>query len=101
MSSLYGLWQWPLRASLREDAAGMASALAVYGPDRQFSRLGEGLVLGGNLSAFLPEDRFDRQPILTPDGQSWLVADLRLDNRDELTRGLDLTHVFNLKHYEN
>ena len=47
--------------------------------------------MGGNLSAFLPEDRFDRQPILTPDGQSWLVADLRLDNRDELTRALDLT----------
>jgi asparagine synthase (glutamine-hydrolysing) len=33
---------------------------------------------------FLPEDRFDRQPLESQDGRLVLVADCRLDNREEL-----------------
>ena len=91
MSSLYGLWQWPRRPGLARDAALMATALSRYGPDRQFGKVDGAIAFGGNLSAFLPEDCFDRQPVPTQDGQSWLIADLRLDNRAELGISLGLT----------
>ena len=71
----------------------MAHAMTIYGPDKSFlhtdSHTSE-IALGGNLSAFLPEDRFDRQPVATPDGLNWLVADVRIDNRPDLLRELDL-----------
>jgi asparagine synthase (glutamine-hydrolysing) len=50
------------------------------------------LSLGCNLSLSLPEDRFDVQPLRSPDNSLCVVADLRLDNREELARELDLPH---------
>ena len=47
--------------------------------------------LGGCLLHLLPEDRFDRQPLWAPDRSCCLVADVRLDNRADLTRDLNLT----------
>lgn len=44
--------------------------------------------LGRNLHPILPEDRFDQGPIRSE--SHWLVADLRLDNRDELGASLRL-----------
>src|SRR6266542_3207502 len=42
---------------------------------------------GASLQATLPEDDFDRQPLLGTD--RWLfAADVRLDNREELQRAL-------------
>ncbi|HEX2764619.1 MAG TPA: asparagine synthase-related protein [Allosphingosinicella sp.] len=39
---------------------------------------------------FLAEDRFDAQPLLSDDGTLLFAAQVRLDNRDELIRTLDL-----------
>ena len=36
----------------------------------------------------MPEDAFDRQPLIGGEGRYVLVADVRLDNRDELTEAL-------------
>lgn len=61
--------------------------MAMYGVDKSFSHEEARpfpILLGGNLSAFLPEDRFDRQPVQTSDRQDWLAADIRIDNRAEL-----------------
>lgn len=46
--------------------------------------------LGRRLIATVPEDAADRQPYLGRDGSLCLVADIRLDNRDELAGALGL-----------
>jgi asparagine synthase (glutamine-hydrolysing) len=38
----------------------------------------------------LPQDRFDKQPLLIGDGRFVLVADIRIDNREELLQPLGL-----------
>ena len=38
----------------------------------------------------LPEDSFDRQPLIGGGGRYVMVADVRLDNRDELAAALDI-----------
>lgn len=40
---------------------------------------------------FLPEDRFDRQPLLTTDGDTLFLCQVRLDNREELFQKLSLS----------
>ena len=53
--------------------------------------------MGRNLSPLLPEDDWDRQPLIGGDGRYALVADARLDNRAELASqlGLDLADTRN------
>ena len=46
------------------------------------------VALGRRLMRVLPEDAFDRQPLIGGEGRYVLVADIRLDNRDELTEAL-------------
>ena len=67
------------------------SALKRYGPDREAFWSGGRIALGADLTSSLPEDRFDYQPLWSIDGSVCLVADVRLDNRAELARELDLT----------
>jgi len=70
----------------------MLSALEKFGPGRQFFWGDHRIALGGNLSSFLPEDRFDNQPLWSSDRSTCLVADVRLDNRADLARELGLVH---------
>jgi len=65
----------------------MLEAQRIYGSDTRVRGV-EGAVFGINLYATVPEDASDRQPLLI-DGHL-LVADLRVDNRDELARSLGL-----------
>lgn len=48
------------------------------------------VALGCRTQAITPEDRFDRQPLVSADGAHVLVADARIDNREELATGLRL-----------
>jgi asparagine synthase (glutamine-hydrolysing) len=70
----------------------MLAAQSIYGAAASRSWDDAQLSLGCNLSLSLPEDKSDTQPLWTPDHSSCLVADLRLDNREELARQLDLAH---------
>ena len=70
----------------------MLTTLRMYGVDRSFSWSGGHVSLGVNLSSFLPEDRFDNQPVWNADRSSCMVADVRLDNREDLALSLDLVH---------
>jgi asparagine synthase (glutamine-hydrolysing) len=70
----------------------MLTAQSMYGSGRSFSWSGEHIALGGTLSNILPEDIFDTQPLWGADGSVCMVADVRLDNRAELSRELDLVH---------
>jgi asparagine synthase (glutamine-hydrolysing) len=65
----------------------MLKALSIYGRDdcaQYNSRL---FAMGRCLIRLLPEDIFDQQPLFA-DGVSAMVADVRLDHREELGRAL-------------
>ena len=65
-------------------------AQAIYGPHDKSLWDGGEVALGRNLFRILPEDVYDRQPLVGGGGRYTLVADLRLDNREELTRALQI-----------
>ena len=65
----------------------MLRGLALYGR-HQASAVNGPIALGRNLYPLLPEDAFDRAPLVS--GPFRLVADVRLDNRDALIASLDL-----------
>ena len=46
--------------------------------------------LGRAIYRLRPEDRHDRQPLHSPDGATVLIADLRLDHRDDLLTRLGI-----------
>ena len=90
MSAIAGVWHLDRRPQAHSELSGMLDGLAMYGPDRRAAvDLGE-VALGRCLLQVLPEDRNDRQPLVVIAEQSWLVADVRLDNREELIRRLGL-----------
>ncbi|MCA1196654.1 hypothetical protein K9B35_01620 [Sphingomonas sp. R647] len=70
--------------------ARMLDAQARYGPDDRRDWSAGGVGLGRNLMHMLPEDRFDRQPLTGGGGRYRLVADVRLDERDDLARALGI-----------
>ena len=62
----------------------MLDAQLVYGPhDLALAEMGP-VAAGRCLYRLLPEDRFDRQPLIDEGGRFLLVADIRIDNRGEL-----------------
>lgn len=89
MSALAGRWNLDGKPDAGASCKRMLTSQAAYGPhdERQWS---SGPVsLGRRLFRTLPEDRFDRQPLIGGDGNLILVADVRLDNREELATALD------------
>jgi asparagine synthase (glutamine-hydrolysing) len=90
VSAIAGLWRFDGKSEPAADCALMLAALQIYGPHdgRQWS---DGpLAMGRRLFRTLPEDVFDRQPLQSRDGRLTLVADVRLDNRDEIAVALGL-----------
>jgi asparagine synthase (glutamine-hydrolysing) len=93
VSAIAGLWRFDEKPEPAADCARMLAAQQIYGPHdgRQWS---DGpLAVGRRLFRTLPEDAHDRQPLHSRDGRLTLVADLRLDNRDELLARLGLTSL--------
>jgi len=78
-----------------DDARGrvqqMVSALGPYGPHHQAIWSDGPVALGRTLYRTTPEDAHDRQPVRACDETATIIADIRLDNRDELISELDLT----------
>lgn len=90
MTALAGIWDWRGKGGQRAALARMLGAQAIYGPHGQAEWAGGEVALGRRLYRTLPEDAYDRGPVLSADGTRCLVADVRLDNRDELERDLGL-----------
>ena len=63
----------------------MRSALAGHGGDGGDTWALGGAGLGQQLKLVTPEDRFERQPLVSQDGLRVLVSDGRIDNRPELS----------------
>src|SRR6218665_3046102 len=90
MSALAGRWNFDDKPDAALLCRKMLAAQEIYGPDHDASWDGGAVALGRRLYRRLPEDRHDFAPQASPDGRWHLVADVRLDNRDELTERLAL-----------
>jgi len=90
MTALAGLWRLDGNPEAAEACGRMLEAQRIYGPD-DGAQWSEGPVaLGRRLARLLPEDAYDGQPLHSADGHVVLVADVRLDNREELYAALNL-----------
>jgi asparagine synthase (glutamine-hydrolysing) len=89
MTAIAGLWRFDGRPDAAERCERMLAALRMYGRDDVLAWDGGEVAIGRALQRILPEDAFDRQPAPGPAGVA-LVADVRLDNRDELALALDI-----------
>ncbi|MEI9990625.1 MAG: asparagine synthase-related protein [Rhizomicrobium sp.] len=88
MSALAGIWNFDGRPGAARDCARMLAAQSIYGP-HDVSQWDDGsLALGRRLFRTLPEDIHDAQPLAGGGGRFTLIADLRLDNRDDLIGAL-------------
>ncbi len=92
MSAISAIWTKADEPSPRLFHQAMLSALEPYGRHRKCSWDDRRIALGANLSSSFLEDRFDQQPLWSQDRSVCLVADVRLDNRADLARLLDLVH---------
>src|SRR5229473_1938540 len=88
MTALAGLWRFDGRPDAAEGCARMLVVQELYGPHHGAQWSDSAVALGRRLMRVLPEDAFDRQPLVGGEGRYVLVADVRLDNRDELTEAL-------------
>ncbi|HEY0012867.1 MAG TPA: asparagine synthase-related protein [Allosphingosinicella sp.] len=87
MTAIAGYWRFGGGAEARA-CTRMLNAQAVYAPDAPVVREAGPVAMGRRLWKLLPEDRFDRGPVVSAAGL--LAADLRLDNRPELGDALGL-----------
>jgi asparagine synthase (glutamine-hydrolysing) len=83
VTALAGLWDFS-RGGAADRCARMLKAQQIYGPHHSAQANDGPLSLGRNLFRLLPEDVHDRGPVRSEDGRRILVADVRIDNRDEL-----------------
>jgi len=91
MTAIAGLWRFDGRPDAAEGCTRMLAAQKIYGPDHGAQWSDSAVALGRCLMRVLPEDTFDRGPISRGEGRYVLVADVRLDNRDELTEALRIS----------
>ena len=89
MTAITGLWRLDGRPGAAADCERMLGPLQMYGPDAGDSWSDGDVALGRRLYRILPEDDFDRQPLIGGSG-AVVVADARVDNRAELARELGL-----------
>ncbi len=90
MSAIAGVWSFGGDARASALCDHLLDAQSAYGPHRRDSAARGDYAAGRCLYRLLPEDAFDRQPVTSDDGRFMLVADLRIDNRDELISSLSL-----------
>jgi asparagine synthase (glutamine-hydrolysing) len=88
MTALAGIWRFEDRPDLTHDCGAILAAQLQYGPDDQSVAALENAAFGRALFRLLPEDAFDAQPLANPAARHMLVADVRIDNRDEVLAGL-------------
>jgi len=88
MTALAGYWSFGDTAEGASVCERMLATQRVYAPDPAICRTDRSVSIGRRLFSLLPEDRFDRGPVAS--GARMLVADVRLDNRDELCGALGL-----------
>ncbi len=90
MSAIAGAWDLAGGARAVSLCEHLLDSQSAYGPHHRDSTAQGAYAAGRCLYRMLPEDEFDRQPLKSDDGRFVLVADIRIDNRDELISSLSL-----------
>lgn len=87
MTAISGVWSFGDSERALAGCREVSAQLSIYGPhDERTARSGS-YAVSRNLYRTVAEDDFDRQPLIADD--RWLIAaDLRLDNRDDLSSQL-------------
>jgi asparagine synthase (glutamine-hydrolysing) len=88
LSAIAGVLSFDGEARAQVFCNHLLDSQSAYGPHGCDRRVRGGYAAGRCLYRLLPEDEFDRQPLASDDGRFLLVADLRIDNRDEMIAGL-------------
>ena len=90
MTAIAGLWRFDGGPEAPEACDRMLSAQTMYGPNGTTQWSEDPISIGRNIYRVLPEDVFDTGPIIGRDGRFAMVADVRLDNREELLAALEI-----------
>lgn len=91
MSALFGLINLNGQEVAQADMERMRAALAHHGDEGGGVWRRQNAGMGQRLMCFTPEDRLERQPLVSADGQRTLISNAQLDNRHELALALDLS----------
>ncbi|MDT8759750.1 asparagine synthase-related protein [Sphingomonas psychrotolerans] len=91
MTALAGIWNLSCNIDPADALKRMLAAQRIYGPHGDASAEAGDIAIGRCLYETLPEDRFDRGPVMSPDGRYLLAGDVRLDDRDDLADALGLS----------
>lgn len=97
MSAICGLIQLDKTPTAAGRCSIVHAALEPYGRHAQGMWDGLNAALASRLTRLLPEDQHDHQPLQSGNGRFVLVADVRLDNRAELSHKLNIPPA-RLKH---
>lgn len=90
MTAIAGYWSLDGRPDCAARCERMLKAQQIYGPEAPATAQDGPIALGQRLFALSPEER-RKQPVAAgADGATLLVADVRLDNREELGKGLGI-----------
>ena len=90
MTALAGYWALNGASSPLAGCERMLKAQQIYGPDPALCRAEGALAIGLRRFRTLPEDGFDRGPLIGSNGRGMLVADVRIDDRSSLCEALGI-----------
>ena len=88
MSAIFGIINLNDKPALPDELERMNAALAHHGSDGGGLWRRGSVGLGQRLMAFTPEDRYERQPLVSGAGRLVLVSDGRVDGREKLINEL-------------
>ena len=90
MSAILGILRFDGARASEHDLERMGNALALRGPDAHRFLVQGSVGLGHCLLRVNHEDMFERQPLRDVEADLTLVADCRIDNREELAADLHI-----------
>jgi asparagine synthase (glutamine-hydrolysing) len=93
MTAVAGFWRFDGKPEAADSCARMLAAQQMYGPHSGAQWSAGDIAIGRRFLRILPEDAFDRQPLIGGGGRYVLVADIRLDNREWLCAELCISEA--------
>ena len=91
MTAIAGYWSFDQRPDAQAQCERMLKSLQIYGPEAPAVASDGAIALGQRLFAIVPEDRRKQKVASGSGGDTLLVADARLDNREELCEALGIS----------
>jgi asparagine synthase (glutamine-hydrolysing) len=91
VTALAGFWSLGGGEDSAQQCAHVLQAQRIYAPDPPAVWSGGDFSMGRRLFRLLPEDIYDRGPVIEEAGERVLVADVRIDNRHELCGALGIS----------